>query len=216
MSKAPLLAQFSQYMRRKRFKIFEKLIYTLPKPIRIIDVGGTVNFWETCGLAGNPELRITLVNLKLEKNKYINIDSRAGNGTDLGEYSMEDFDVAVSNSVIEHVGSFELQKKFANEIQRVSRAYWVQTPNFYFPIEQHYLLPFLHWMPGFMRIALFRRSRLLCRDAEDAVKVANSLHLLTYKKLRELFPKATIVPERFFGMIKSWIVFGGFTNAKNT
>ncbi|MEM2045934.1 MAG: class I SAM-dependent methyltransferase, partial [Candidatus Bathyarchaeia archaeon] len=43
------------------------------------------------------------------------------------------FDVVFSNSVIEHVGNYDDQKMCAEEIRRVGKCYFVQTPNFYFP-----------------------------------------------------------------------------------
>src|ERR1017187_2845994 len=51
------------------------------------------------------------------------------------------FDVVFSNSVIEHVGDAQSQRAFAREVARVGRAYWVQTPNRWFPVEQHLLTP---------------------------------------------------------------------------
>jgi Methyltransferase domain len=51
----------------------------------------------------------------------------------------ESYDIAHSNSVIEHVGSWERQKQFASEIRRVGKSFWVQTPAREFFIEPHYL-----------------------------------------------------------------------------
>ena len=56
------------------------------------------------------------------------------------------FDLAYSNSVIEHLPPAR-REAFAREIRRVARGWWVQTPAFGFPIEPHSLLPAAHWLP---------------------------------------------------------------------
>lgn len=55
------------------------------------------------------------------------------------------FDIVHANAVIEHVGSREAQRHFLCELRRVARGGMVTTPNKYFPIETHTLLPLLHW-----------------------------------------------------------------------
>lgn len=55
------------------------------------------------------------------------------------QFQDNEFDAVFSNSVIEHVGDYEAQRQMANEIMRVGKRYFVQTPNFYFPIEPHIL-----------------------------------------------------------------------------
>ena len=55
------------------------------------------------------------------------------------------FDIVHSNAVIEHVGSADAQRHFLRELRRVGRSGMITTPNKYFPIETHTLLPFLHW-----------------------------------------------------------------------
>jgi ubiquinone/menaquinone biosynthesis C-methylase UbiE len=58
------------------------------------------------------------------------------------------FDVVHSSSVLEHVGSFEDQQKFIRELTRVARrAVFMTTPNRWFPVEFHTVLPLIHWLP---------------------------------------------------------------------
>ena len=52
------------------------------------------------------------------------------------------FDIAFSNSVIEHVGPPGNQEAFAREAHRVASRYWIQTPSIWFPIEAHNHMPF--------------------------------------------------------------------------
>ncbi|WP_255695553.1 methyltransferase domain-containing protein [Rhodohalobacter sp. 614A] len=52
-----------------------------------------------------------------------------GDALDMHMFEDKSFDVVFSNSVIEHVGSFENQRRFADEVRRVGKAYWVQTPD---------------------------------------------------------------------------------------
>ena len=60
------------------------------------------------------------------------------------------FDVAVSNAVLEHVGSEQHQVAFVRELARVAKRVFISVPNRYFPVEHHTLIPLLHfWSPGF-------------------------------------------------------------------
>lgn len=90
--------------------------------------------------------------------------------TDKLPFQNNSFDIVFRNSVIEHVTipkdriwrlysgnefrrrSLVHQKEFADEIRRVGKGYWVQSPYKYFPVESHTWLPF---------IALFPRSILI-------------------------------------------------------
>ncbi|HZS84697.1 MAG TPA: class I SAM-dependent methyltransferase [Stellaceae bacterium] len=58
------------------------------------------------------------------------------------------FDFVHSSAVIEHVGSFESQCAFLKELWRVARkGIFVTTPNRWYPVEFHTVLPLLHWLP---------------------------------------------------------------------
>ena len=50
--------------RAKRFHFFLEKLNKLEKPIKILDIGGKINFWENRNLAGISDFKITIVNIK--------------------------------------------------------------------------------------------------------------------------------------------------------
>jgi Methyltransferase domain len=203
----------SHRLRERRFRLFERFATRLPRPLRIVDVGGTNEFWEQRGWAGLADVEITLVNLEAAERRHANIVPTAGDATDLSEHADDSFDIAFSNSVIEHLFTFENQARMAAEVRRVaSAAYWVQTPNYWFPIEPHFLVPAWHWLPEDTRVAILRRRGVgwagRCPDADFARKVVEEHRLMRRGELARLFPDARIVAERFGGLVKSWTAVG--------
>jgi Methyltransferase domain len=207
---------FSNKLRAKRFRQFESLVASLPRPLRILDVGGTNDFWEKRGWVGRADIQIFSVNLYPEKQRHENIIPLAGDATDLTQFGDGSFDIAFSNSVIEHLFTFDNQRRMAKEIQRVGRAFWVQTPNFWFPMEPHFQVPGWQWMPLDLRIAIIRRWRCgwrgPCADSAAARRLVEEVRLLSGNAMRAIFPNATLIPERFYGFVKSWTAVGGFPN----
>src|SRR5262245_7834592 len=68
------------------------------------------------------------------------------------------FELGFSNAVVEHVaGGRDGQRQFVAGLCRVSERVFVTTPNRWFPLDPHTLLPFAHWLPpGPRRERLFR------------------------------------------------------------
>jgi hypothetical protein len=207
----------SNRLRERRFALFAALADGLPRPLRILDVGGTVDFWEQRGWAGRDDVHVTLVNLRAEPSPHANVVSTVGDATRL-EHADESFDVAFSNSVIEHLFTLSAQAAMAREMRRVARALWVQTPSFWFPMEPHFLVPGWHWMPEGARVAIIRRRacgwRGPCPDREQARELVREVRLLRRSELQRLFPGATIVDERVAGLTKSFVVHAGFPAAR--
>lgn len=80
-----------------------------------------------------------------------------GDGKDL-PFPDESYDWVHSSAVLEHVGSAAEQAKFIAELHRVCRkGLFVTTPNRWFPVEFHSVLPFVHWLPKPWFRALLRR-----------------------------------------------------------
>lgn len=204
----------SNRMRERRFNYFRQLVDAIPRPIRILDVGGTVRFWECRGWTDRADVDITLLNLEVESTTAANIHSTAGDATNLSQYEDGAFDVVFSNSVIEHLFTFENQKAMASEVARVGLSYWVQTPNFWFPIEPHFHWLGWQWYPRRVRIAMIRRIR--CghrgphRDPEAARAAVDEVQLLSRGEMMEIFPDGRIWSERIVGCTKSLVAIRGF------
>lgn len=188
--------------RRNRMAAFQR-IFPLTPQTRILDVGGTSLNWGL--IAAQP--KITLLNLPTAGEADV-----VGDGRCL-PFRDRSFDVVFSNSVIEHISTTEDQRRFADEIRRTGRAYWVQTPDRRFPVEPHLVTPFLHWLPRRARAAIARRFTvwsLIERPSHDRWEFyirhcAEEVRLLDARELQALFPEATIIRERFLGLSKSLI-----------
>jgi len=200
-------------LRRKRFLIFKSLIALLPRPLSILDIGGTQIFWERMNFTEEPDVKIVLLNLFKVETTYKNLISVQGDARRIDAFTDQEFDVVFSNSVIEHVGGYYQQCQMAKEVKRVGKRYFIQTPNRFFPIEPHFLLPFFQFFPSGLKIFLVRHFDIgwyrRTSDKQKAAQLVNSIRLLTEKELKKLFPGANIYKEKLFGLTKSLIVYDG-------
>jgi len=193
--------------RNKRFKYFEERVNQLAKPVKILDVGGTELFWINRGFANNADYQVTLINRKAFTTTTTNCESLVGDATDLSLFKDKEFNVSFSNSVIEHLETWDNQVKMANEIRRTGNYYFVQTPNKWFPIEPHYLLPFFQFMPCKLRYFILTKTKLSrghTWQSQFVVQYLKEIRLLTLNQLRKLFPGSNVYYEKFLGMTKSF------------
>jgi hypothetical protein len=206
-------ASLSAAFRRKRFRLFLELIDPFPRPVIILDVGGEPRFWEVMGVAGDPDYQVVLLNQVACDVIQPNLRSVVGDAADLSQFADRQFQAVFSNSVIEHLESYERQKRMATDVQRVGQCYFVQTPNRHFPLEPHFLVPFFQYFPQRYQIALIRRFNLgwypKVSDREQATRLIRSHRLLAEGEMRALFPHAKLHKETVLGMVKSLIAYGG-------
>jgi len=203
-----MIAAISRYFRRRRMQRFARELGITAKT-RVLDIGGTPDCWTL--LRERP--RLTLLNTPRAREDLAGAESWvAGDGRRL-PFRDAAFDVVFSNSVIEHVGDAASQERFAREVARVGRGYWVQTPNRWFPVEQHLFTPFVHWLPKSWQRAVVPRCNLwslLVRVTPDRRQFyiqhyVSDVRLLGIRQVRELFPDARIIRERFCGLAKSLV-----------
>jgi SAM-dependent methyltransferase len=205
-----IISGISDIFRRNRTGDFLRL-FRPSRHTRILDVGGLPRFWKGVPM----EAQVTIVNLQpLPSHEAAfltpNQTFKLADGTRL-PWEDQSFDVVFSNSVIEHLGSWENQIAFARECQRVGKAWWIQTPAREFPVEPHYITPFLHWFPKSVQKRCLRRCSLwgwLARPRAEAIDASLAeLRLLKSKEFKSLFPGSRIKTERLFGLPKSYVAF---------
>ena len=191
---------------------FEKIIKPSMEDV-VLDVGGYPITW-----APRPQLtsRVDCINthpVKWASDSYPEhrINPLVGDGCAL-EFEDKSYSILFSNSVIEHVGDWESQKKFASEARRVGEKLWIQTPAFECPIEPHFLAPLVHWLPVKLRRRLLRWFTpwgwLQKPDMEEIDERIYYTRLLTKKQMLELFPDCEVITERMLGIIpKSYVAY---------
>ena len=200
-------------LRRRRFALFESLLARVPGHVRVLDVGGTPDFWRVVGFS-RPNVSVTLLNRTVAAADSETIHSVVGDGCDMREFADREFDVVFSNSVIEHVGAYTDQQAMASEVRRIGKRYFVQTPNRHFPIEPHFLFPGFQFLPVSVRAGMLARRDVgwykRAESYEAALKEVTAIRLLSETEFRRLFPDGRLYKEHFFGLTKSFIVYHGW------
>lgn len=180
----------------------------------VLDAGGAPAYWENLAEDLRPKVRVTCLNFSSEfewrpnAQGDLSIEMVAGDACDMPQYADGSFDLAHSNSVIEHVGSYQNMLRFAREVSRVGRAYYVQTPSYWFPMDPHCGAFFWHWRSDNARVRLMTRRDIgyaKRRDFEQALKSIDHTRMITAFIMRNLFPDAEIKKEKVAFLTKSLI-----------
>lgn len=179
--------------------------------MRIIDVGGSRHFWEESGLSVPPE-NVTIYNVgagdthATTHGAFADARVKTYDGHRIPE-PVHSFDLAICNSVVEHVVPFE-RTQLVSELHRVAKHVYVQTPAKSFPIEPHFLIPFLQWLPRPIGFALAHISpwRILSRPSKATIHgYFFGTRLLSTRDVKALLPKSTLYRERLLGLTKSYV-----------
>lgn len=176
---------------------------------RVLDVGGSALIWEFASV--RPQL--TILNLPPALESVPGAIRRVAGDGCLLPFKDAAFDIVFSNSVIEHIGDAKARERFAKEVARVGRYYWVQTPNRRFPVELHLMLPLVHYLPRVWQRRIVERFtfwQVLAKPSAAQRQFyiehfLNELHLLDAQELQSLFGDARILRERFLGATKSLV-----------
>ena len=190
-----LSVKIASKVRRKMYQLFMEVMH--PEPYdTLLDVGVTSdrsysssNYLE----AWYPyKDRITAVGVddaSFLNELYLGTQFIFADGCQL-PFADRQFDYVHSSAVIEHVGSADNQKRFIAESFRVARqGVCLTTPNSWFPVEFHTLLPLVHWLPKQQFRVLMRKT------GRDFFAKEENLNLLTAAELKQLCLEVNI--ERF-------------------
>jgi len=190
-----LAASVSLSSRRRKLQLFLQEMRPGPQTA-VLDVGvSDAGYREAAGHAATANFfeahypwpqRITAVgvtDLSSFRRAFPAIRAVTADGREL-PFADGEFDVGFSNAVVEHLASREDQRRFVHELCRVARRVFVATPNRWFPLEVHTLLPLVHWLPEDRRDGVFAAVG----KGEHA-----GLRLLGRRELRGVFPGAVEV-----------------------
>lgn len=126
-----------------------------------------------CGLGAGQDFQMSFPKVKfvrIEPNVRLPFDDRS-------------FTVAMTNAVLEHVGSAANQTFFVSELCRVAERVFISVPNKYFPIEHHTALPLVHFQKQIFALACAaagksewtREENLILMTRKLLLKLASSI-----------------------------------------
>jgi ubiquinone/menaquinone biosynthesis C-methylase UbiE len=179
--------------------------------MRVLDLGGSVHFWFESGLINHVGTVVIYnvshseVEIGAERSEKIQI--KLYDGATLPEETAS-FDLVISNSVLEHI-PHEGRRRVSEEMMRVGKRGFVQTPAIEFPIEPHFVLPFIHWLPRRLGRYLVRLSPWALLSRPSRAKQDDyfaEVDLLSRSDVERLFPGRRVFAERFIGLPKAWLV----------
>lgn len=198
----------------RRAKRFLDFIHKLPRPVRVIDLGGSAEMWARWGVTKADRLLITLVNNHHIDKSHLGervpgnfISERQMDVMELSKGDLASYDVVFSNSMLEHLSSEEEQIRLAASIADCGQPYFVQVPNKHCIVDPHFphpLAPFFAAWPRPLQVRMLTLHRLSggnrCASPEEAMRRLHYYTPLNRHRLRQLFPGATIAIERTFGL----------------
>jgi hypothetical protein len=196
--------------RLKRFVEIADAVLAEKGTCRVLDMGGNRDYWlDLEPVWAGRKLTFTLVNLQAERLDDARFDAIQGDCRDMSAFADNSFDIVHSNSVMEHVGKWKDMSAMAREVRRLAPRYFVQTPNYWFPMEPHFRSLFFHWLPEPMRVAKVMRRPLgafpKAANVDDAQRFIEDSNLLDARRFMHLFPDAKLERERAYGFTKSLI-----------
>lgn len=206
-----LIGPAQRKFRHERAKRIRELLPQIENA-RVIDVGGSLPFWYEVDHILKPA-SVVCYNISAPRmtmgSRFHDprITTQLYDGKRLPEDD-QSADVVICNSVIEHV-PLDQRANVAREIIRVGRSWVVQTPSPAFPLELHFGLPFVHWLPRPLGRQLVRLSPFHLLSGANGPSYFDETRLLSKRELAELFPGGRLVEEKVLGIPKSQLVFGG-------
>lgn len=191
----PFIRKLLAYRRKVRIDFALSKVFT-KNDMNVIDIG--------CGIDGRSfddyvpaDWKITGIDILYEqlKHEHQNFRYIRQDAQDLTRFRTNEFDLAVSIGMLEHITDDLVFKCIVSEIKRVARQYIVVVPYKYCWVEPHYGVPFFPLFPYSMKLALIKILNL--SNHRDTVKkdpqyINKNYRWLSNAEYRVVFPDSTI------------------------
>jgi SAM-dependent methyltransferase len=212
-----IFSKLSLASRARKLELFNQIMKPAME-MKLLDVGAQINpdshkehqLIDTYPWKHNfAVVNISQDHITAIKKRYPEVEAVVCDACEL-PWADKSFDVVFSNAVIEHLGSFERQKRMAAEIMRVGKRWFVTTPNRWFPFEFHMRLPLVTWLPGdgYLRIGrIISYNHIRGKYMFGAKR--DDLRLMSASELQECFPDSRIIKQRVTFMAETLIAVGG-------
>lgn len=211
---ASWINQVRQSAAANRSRRFLNFIRELPRPLSILDLGGSAEMWGRWGVSADHRMHITLVNNhhldgthRHEDYPRSFIAKRVADALDLSLDDLSAHDIIFSNSMLEHLASRADQTSLAHRIMACGRPYFIQVPNKFCVVDPHFPHPFAPFFAAWPR-ALQSRALTWHRlgsgsRAPDYATAQQRMRFYTpisRRELKRLFPDADIGVEWSMGL----------------
>jgi ubiquinone/menaquinone biosynthesis C-methylase UbiE len=173
-------------MRRRMYDMFVQVFAPVPGQT-ILDVGATSddtyeasNYLEAWYPHKQDVTAAGIDDASFLETRYPGMRFVRADGRDL-PFGDQSYDFVHSSAVLEHVGSRAQQLAFLRQLTRVARrGVFFTTPNRWFPVEFHTVLPLVHWLPPPLFRAVIRRL------GHRSLALEEHLNLLSADQVRHL------------------------------
>ena len=205
----------SPYFFKNLYKAREKLHNIIIKQIdeenKIIDIGSTPvlhkheNFFLNHYKYKQNITCFSNQNLDALKDLYPDLKTIVGDGRDTG-LPENSYDISISNATLEHVGNFTNQNKFVKEMYRIAKnKAIIITPNRFYPIDTHTMLPLIHWLPKNLHRNILKFFKY------NFLALEENLNLLSKKDLEKIckinnFKNYEIICMKYYGFTANLIL----------
>ena len=186
----PLFLYLHRKSREQKYHLFLQMLHPSPQ-MRVLNVGASGT-----GIGLPDQLEsvypyrsqitgggISFADVRDYRDSFPGVKAVVLDGCSL-PFADKSFDIVYSNAVLEHLPGDDLMERFASEVQRVGKGWFVTTPNFWYPVDPHYHLPFVQLLPETAQRTLVRRL--------GRTPYAH-LRLLTRRQLKKLFPLGEVI-----------------------
>lgn len=165
--------------------------------MKILDIGcgndgRSVQNWidptyQITGIDLYPEDKINIAHSNFT---YFQQDAR-----DMSRFEDNEFDLAISVGMMEHIGHLPDLQKMAQEINRVAKAYVIVVPWRYALIEPHFKWPFFQLLPAEIQTQLVHRlnlHNLSKKLSKDPLYISKHFLWLTAKQWQSIWPDSKV------------------------